>query len=285
MTDIVETGIIHEQEPSKINLPPELQKYVSVKKLEQNFSLYPEMQLELSGEQKRKVKIIKNTLLQLPLVHATKKPFEKGVPIVPTIDLPEGARSHTFGLDKSLGLDKYTFFHWGVPARSDHGTHFLLVNPSLLQSPNTIVTPCDIGDIALVGNDPFDKVEKDKKERYQKEYLDKMVSGENWVEINARKVLKSIEGGNPFYGLNRNTLGEVKHLGPVSADLITTQISFEDLQYHYKFLYEHGFSIPNIEQERRLYLRLGIRNGADPLPEECGIDYEEAAEFWDKSLK
>lgn len=266
-------------------LAPELGRYVSAVDLKQNAKRYPELQRELTPDQERKVGQIKKQLLQLPLIHGTREPFAPQTDILPISELPSEHRGHTYGLDKSLGLDKYTFFHWGLPEKSIYGANFLLVSPSLLTRPNTVVTPRDIGTIAYVDDTSFEQLPDEKKKQYQKGYLDQMVTGQQWLEIIARRVLESYELGNSFYNLySTSFLGEIKHLGKVEHQLIERQISYKQFNEYYKYLYEHGFSFENMEQARKLYQRTGKKYGIDSLPEECGVDYDKASKYWEQLL-
>lgn len=272
-------------EPRPPQLAPELGRYVSAINLKQNAERYPELQRELTPDQVRKVGQIKGQLLQLPLIHGTREPFAPQTDILPTSELPAEHRGHTYGLDKSLGLDKYTFFHWGLPEKSTYGRNFLVVSPSILTSPNTVVTPRDIGTIAYVDDTPFEQLPDEKKKRYQEGYLDKMVTGQQWLEIISRRVLASYESGNPFYNLHStSSLGEIKHLGSVGHQFIDRQLSDKQFSEYYKFLYEHGFSFDNMERARELYQRTGKKYGVDPLPEECGVDYDQASKYWEQLL-
>ncbi len=266
---------------SGMQIPLELAAHVTPTKIAENFSNYPEMQQILSPEQQRRVGLIKGTLSQIPLIHGTGHDLD-GLDILPIGDLPEGHRGRTHGLDRSLGLHKYTFFNWGLPEKTS-GSTIMLVNPEILNSPNTLVTGFDIGEIRMVDDTPYDDVKDDVKESYQREYFDKVVTGTQWVEIVARRVLADVEAGKPFYSLwSKGALGEIKHLGKVDKGAILGKITADDFKSYYKFLYEHGFSFSNIEHYRELEKRTGVWQGVDPTPEECGIDYDDAAKYWQR---
>ncbi len=266
-------------------LPDELLRHVSPEKLEENAAQYPELQRGLSEKQQKQVEVIKGVLLKLPLIHATREPFDVENNILPNSDLPDQSAGNTYGLDRSLGLDKYTFFHWGLPEKSRYGKNFLLLSSELLFSPNTIVTPRDIGTIAYVDNTPFDELETDTQKAYQEGFFDQMVTGRKWFEIIARRVLASYEAGNKLFALTHSAaLGEIKHLGQVDHSLIERQITSGDFNEYYKFMYETGFAFTNMEDKRGIFLRTGKNMGVDPLPEECGIDYEQAAKHWETIL-
>ena len=264
-----------------IQIPPELSTHVSPARIAENFSKYPEMQQPLSPEQQRRVDLIKGTLFQIPLIHGTPHDLD-GVDLLPISELPDGHRGHTHGLDRSLGLHKYTFFNWGLPEKTS-GRNIMLVNPAILNNPNTLVTGFDIGEIRMVNDTPYDEVDDEVKEAYQTRYFDKMVTGTQWVEIVARRVLADVEEGKPFYSLwSKGALGEIKHLGKVDKSAVMGKITYDDFKSYYKFLYEHGFSFSNIEHDREWTKKLGYKTSVDPTAEECGIDYDEAAKYWER---
>ena len=266
-------------------LATELTPFVTPNTLHTNFLNYPEIQLHLSGEQLRKVGAIKNTLLQIPLIHSTINDFPEN-DLLPSNELPPDSHSNTKNIDKSLGLNKYVFFNWALPEDSGLGNKYLLINPSLLQSPNTIVTPVDLVTIGPTKNMTYQELPDDMKKDFEIEYFKKMVSGRHWLEIIARRILTSIEGGEPFYMLkDRHFLGEIKHLGKVDKNFIEQIITVNHFPNHYKFLYDHGFSIDDLEYEKDIAERTGKRPGAYLLPEECGIDYDLAKRYWSELLK
>lgn len=268
-------------------LPFELERYVSVERLVENAQNYPEMQRELSEIQKERITRIKDVLNQIPLIHATSNQSVTAgtVNLLPTDDLPANHRGHSLESDRSIGLTQCVFFNWGL-AQKGYGRTILEISSELLDSNRTFVTPTDFGHIEFADEFPFDDFEEDRKERIEKYYFSKMVTGKAWKEIIARRILFELESGGSLYSLlSSDSLGEVKHFGPVDARYIIGKFQIADPRAHYKYLYEHGFAFESMEQDRMLEARTGRKAGAiDPTHEQCGIDYEKACAFWRDKL-
>lgn len=274
-----------------IVLAPELNSFVTPLRINQNFVAYPEIQAPVTPEQLRKIEIIKDTLLQLPLIHHTTHRFSGG-DLLPLYELPAGHHNNTLNVDRSLGLDKYVFLNWGLPEKSSAlGSQVHLVDPKVLKSPNTIVTPDDLLALGYTKDKTFQELPDDMRKDYEENYFGKMVSGRHWLEIIARRVLVSIEKRHPFFVLknksyvNRTALGEIKHFGKVDKNFIQQTISTRNLGSYYKFLYEHGFAVSDLEFERKNFISSGKRSGLSVLPEECGVDYEAASKYWTQVLE
>lgn len=268
-------------------LPKELLPYVSSQQLIEQGKNHRLMRWELTERQKEQVKVIKTVLRELPLIHASSHPglLTGTQDLLPTDELPEGHHGHSLASDRSLGLTKCVFFGWGL-AQKGYGRHVLQISPTLLESPNVFVTPTDIGHIELADDIPFEAYEPARKERIRKYYFEKMVTGHDWLEITARKILETIEDGESFFPLRHSySLGEIKHVGAVPANYILGSFPVSDLKPHYRFLYEHGFSFTNMEGLRNAFINTGRKQGVDPLHEECGINYEEVRAFWKKKLE
>lgn len=274
-----------EQEPKQIEVPSELRRHINESNLEANFRAYPEMQQTLSPEQQRRLIIITNELLKLPLVHATKRVMSVDETLQPATTVPEEIRTNTFELDQSLGLNQYVFFTWGLPRKSFYGKNFVLASADLLLNPNTLVTPSDIYE-AVSGNiTAFDKLANEQQENIRKNFFDKMVRGNQWLEIVARRVLKQLEEGADFFTLSEQfDLGEIKFLGPVSKTSIELQMTEKDFPTYYKSMYEHGFAFGHMEEALKLQARTGKWMTVEPHPEDCGIDREASARFWKTKL-
>lgn len=283
-----ESTILEELASTDTGISPELRKFVDEARLAKNFAEYPEMQIELTAEQENRVGLIRAELFTLPLIHGTKQKDVggDGAGIVPSSELPSGAPSNTYDLDKSVGLDKYAFFSWGFVGRSQYGANFLEVSPSVVTSQKTIVTPCDIGQFVFADDAVYDKLPDEKKARLERNYFSKIVKGKDWVEILARRILKAVESGKSFFELSSmETMGEIKHNGTVPSDAIVGRFTSGEMKQYWKFLYEHGFSFSNLEHDRDLYSQTGDRgNQVDKFPEDYGIDYEKCATHWRKLL-
>ena len=224
--------------------------------------------------------------MEIPLIHATSnETISQGLAdMKPTEDLPNNHQGHSLESDRSLGLTKCVFFGWGLPQKG-YGRFITKFSPELLDLENVFVTPMDIGHIEFADHKPFEDFEEERKKRIDEHYFSSMVTGRAWQEIMARRVLKHIEEGNPFFPLyDLYSMGEIKHYGKVPSQEFLGSFKTSDMREHYKYLYEHGFSFANMEQDNRLYRQTGKKYGVDPLYEECNIDYEEASNFWKKTL-
>ncbi len=275
-----------EDEKKTAILPTELLHYVPVERLYENAQNYPEMAMELTEAQKERARRIKDVLMQIPLIHATSnEQIAKGLSdISPSDDLSVGHHGHSLESDRSLGLTRCVFFNWGM-AQKGYGRFIAQFSPELLDRENVFVTPMDIGHIELADERPFDEFEPEKRDRVDKNYFKYMVTGKVWKEIIARRILKTVESGQPFFPLSTSyTLGEIKHYGTVNAKDFIGSFPISDMRTHYRYLYEHGLAFTNMEENRMLYQRTGNKYGVDSSHEECGINYEEASIFWKKTL-
>lgn len=270
----------HEASQTAI-LPTELLAHVTPAKLIENAHRYPEMRWEPTERQQERLRMIHEVLKQIPLIHGTRygSLASESSDLLPTDELPPEHRGNSLESDRSLGLTKCVFFGWGL-AEKKYGKHVLCFSPDILDLNTTFVTPSDIGHIVLADEKPFLDFRPDERARVQTEYFDLMVRGRDWLEIIARRVLKMVENGERFVHLYTTySLGEVKHTGIVPNRYILGSFSSQDLRPHYRFLYEHGFAFNNIEFNRRTN-----QQGVDPTPEECGVDYEHASQFWKRKL-
>ncbi len=278
--------IRHEPTEQTSALPEEITPYVTAEKLAENLQHYPEMAVEFNEQDRERIGRIKDVLMQIPLIHASSHAeVASGVyDILPFDQLPEGHRGHSHELDRSLGLTKYVFLHQGL-AEKGIGRTIIQVSPQLLNGDNVVVTPYDIGMLTFVDEGTYTDLDEEHQDRVQKNYFDLMVIGRDWQEIVARRILANGIAGNSFFTLKTSeTLGEIKHLGPVSSDHIIGSFPAGDFREHYRFLYEHGFSFENMEMARRETERTGKTFFVDPTPEQCGVDYAEASRFWKKLL-
>jgi len=269
-------------------LPAELLRYVSIDRLHENAQNYPEMTMELTEIQKERLQKINKVLMQIPLIHATSdEQIANGLSdISPSDDLPFDHYGHSLESDKSLGLTKYVFLNWGM-AQKGYGRFIAQFSPELLDRDNVIATPMDIGHVEFADDQPFEEFDPKRKRRVDDNYFKYMVTGKIWKEIIARRILKTVESGQPFFPLNTSySLGEIKHYGSISSKDFIGSFPITDMRTHYRFLYEHGFSFTNMEENRMLYKATGKDYGAgvNPSHEECGINYEEASTFWKKTL-
>lgn len=276
-----------EDEMKTAVLPPELLPYVSLERLSANAQNYPEMAMELTEIQKERVEKINDVLAQVPLIHATSnEQIANGLSgISPSDDLPVGHHGYSLESDRSLGLTKCVFFNWGM-AQKGFGRFIAQFSPDLLDRENTFVTPMDIGQIEFADDRPFEEFEPERRDRVDQHYFKYMVTGKTWKDIIARRILKTAESGQSFFPLSSSySLGEIKHYGTVSVQDYIGSFPVADLRAHYRFLYEHGFSFTNMELDRGIMQNGGKRTSVDPTYEDCGINYEEASNFWKRTLE
>ena len=294
-------------------IPDELAKYVSPTDIIANAQNYREMQKEYTPGQLLAVQAIKDSLLDIELTHTTKAdiPFavfrEQGI-------LPEShlatQSTHTFPLDRSLGLNQYAFMNWGEfnqePEDQDeeykniYGTKVIGLHPqTVLFSPRTIVTPTDIHHSMKYNMDhtaeelvdpetgtvPFDR------------YLSEIVRGRDWLEIVGRKVLDSMifqdkVARDPKFAdfhpapvtvfthpTHQWPLGEIKHFGAVPPKAITsTTETPEEFRAKWKPMVEkHGFAPTSIEY--------ALKGDWPEVKAEMGIDTAKSRARWQEILE
>ncbi len=283
----------HEQtEPGENShgIAPELLAYLDPEKLAENRGNFEEFGVKLSPEGERRLQIIEEVLLQLPLNHGSRHEIDS---LVPARDLPSDHSTHTYILDQSLGLDRYTFLHWGVPEWSIYGRNIFLFDARILLDPKTIVTTYDIGQGGLADESAFEDLDPETRERLQG-YFDHALSGSDWLELQARRILidyreakkrhldsgKTMEDFHYHYVIDSPAaLGEVKHLGRLDGDSIIGRTSKSQWKDYYKDLYSLGLAYNNVEWARK------DRLSVDPTPEDCGVDYEKSGRFWIEKLE
>lgn len=220
-----------EDNPSERNyLSETLSSFVSEDKLTANVANYPEMQMEVSSSEEAKIALIKEQLLDVPLVHTTSYPKIadiKAEGLRPYADLGDTSHSHTCQLDQELGLGEYTFFHWGELNHA-YGKYHILFDAHEIIGGKTIVTPQDIAQTVgrLMLDYSFAELESSLQERVQQDYLDKMLRGGDWLEITARRVLQHtrLYPEQPFLLKHAMALGEVKYLGTAPSSAIIGQV-------------------------------------------------------------
>lgn len=250
----------------------------------ENLSLNRARYPEFTGEyDPGHIEYVKALLLQLPLFHSARAPLES---ITPHAFLPEENRQgNTYALDMSLGLDQFCFMKWGMPDWSQYGQYAYILNPSLLFSPNVVVTQTDV--VVFAGwevETPFDQLPAKDQKRVMSEYFGKMLSGSDWLELTARKVLSSVQKSHGLYELHNGGvgMGEIKHFGPIESAWITGcytgRQELEELYYPY--MYSLGFGYEGSEHVRKFALEGKFSGLTDPLPEDLGVDYAQALSVW-----
>lgn len=226
----------------------------------------------------------KRQLLNLPLFHSntTDNPH-----ISPSVHLPpEHRHKNTEPLDISLGLDRFVFLTWGIPNWSKYGSYMHAINPEILLSRSTVITPSDILPIAEYDLEfPYEKLSKRIQKRINTEYFGKMLSGADWLELMSRKVVDKIRSGAPLFVISDSGvgMGEIKHegqLGPSHHNTIYCGRQNLEENY-YPQMYRLGFGHEGVETVRQDMVLRRRRTLTDPLPEELGIDYNSCIRVWD----
>lgn len=218
--------------------------------LESNRSRFPILDKTLSSEQESQIKLIKQVLLKLPLLHKSTREisFQESIKCSRTL----GIVVATGNLDQSLGLDKFVYLSWGpIDYIRSRDRHYLVTSEILMQ-PNVVVTQGDITDHTFGGtHSTFKELPSKQRKSIINNYYGRMLTGQDWLELTARQVLQNHENGEKLYTTYPPLyLGEVKIFGEVNpefrlrqADTIESRIEVT------KRWFESGFAVhgPNTE--------------------------------------
>lgn len=222
-----------------ISLSPKIESLIDSEKIISNKDNYPELDWKPDTREQKALACIREMFLDIELSHATASDprllQEEGV--IPSGHLTDNHnwRSQTGGLDKSLGLDNYTFLHWGAFHPTQNGRYIFPVEArDILLSPETIVTPYDIYSTmsTYMKIDDIGSIDG-KGQKLLNEYLKKIVPGKDWVDIIARRALRHMQHTDDksvFKVRNHSDLGEIKHLGAISPSLLQNPIDTYDKQ-------------------------------------------------------
>lgn len=249
-------------------LAPELRQYISEDRLHENYMRDPLVADERmwpeglqGGRWQEFLPAVKEALLQVPLAHLTSRESIEQIcreGIEPNVDRPADARSHTYGLDRSLGLDRYAFTSWGdfetlfIPP----GSRRLLLPASLILSERVVATQKDIASLfsSLVPSSEALSVRYEDRTPSEQHAIDQiyfsgMVTGEDFLDLTARRMLRYLygKGGEPFPVFSE--IGEIKHLGRIPAEAIAGELPLENTQAYTDSLLTLGFASPNIAYE------------------------------------
>lgn len=138
------------------NIPPKLLEVVDSSRIASN-----EVRLLGSAPEASPTAVqqAKDALLQAYLIHATRQTqgFRQG--IMPDNQFSgDEMETHTFPIDRSLGLDGCTFFSWPfIPHAGHTGANVILVTSDLLLDDRCFVTPRDLFESAAAEEDEFGK--------------------------------------------------------------------------------------------------------------------------------
>lgn len=227
-------------------ISPGLARFITPAILQQNAQRYEGMGADLTEAEMIKVDRVRKILLSLPLVHTTKSSFAqlKRSGLRPYDNRPRLTVGRSTALDRSLGMTSYSFMHWGAAEKSVYGRNHLLINPQVILSANTIVTPGDVGQCV---NDwcstKWEALGTESKSRITAEYFGKVVSGSDWLEITARRLARTVPvmryGMPTFRSLAE--FGEIKHLGTIDGSHFTGYVSAGSEHEYWTKQLESGF--------------------------------------------
>ena len=287
------------KEAPKVSIPPDLERFIDPDRISANARNYPEFNWNPDISEQKALELVRENFLNINLSHATASNPNRlrceGVS--PMSDLAESRaddwRSQTLPLDKSLGLDQYTFMHWGGFYPTQNGRHILSINArDVLLSPDTIVTPHDINSTMFRYMDmEADELPADGKECLH-DYLDKIVLGSDWTDIISRRALKRMQTArDPSLYLIKQpgALGEVKYYGKLEPSSINNEVfdarDIESLHPIWRSMVEeNGVAVPYITNAIEARDHGYTTSDKDKLPHEIGADIEKSRKLWRKIL-
>ena len=277
-------------------LPPEMEQFIDPDKIASNVDNYAEFGWTPDAHEQKALELVRDSFLDIDLTHATASEPERlqRGGIQPFADLADAGRydwrSQTHTLDASLGLHRYTFMHWGAFHPTQNGRYVIPIDTrKVLLSPNTIVTPNDINN----GMFSFmDTAAQDLSEEGQKRlnnYLDKIVSGNDWVDIVARRALRYMQRTHDqsLYRIkNHANMGEIKHYGVIPPSSTSGEVidihDPESLHPIWRSMIENnGVAVSYVTNGLEAHEQYGyVGNDKDKLPHEIGADIEKSRKLW-----
>lgn len=226
-----------------ISLPSKMESVIDPERVLSNRYNYPELNWNPDIHEQKALARVRKIFLNVELSHATAsdpKLLQKEGIFPPSSLLGrQGWRSQTGNLDESLGLDHYTFLHWGALHPTQNGRYIFPVETrDILLSPETIVTPYDIHSTMctyMMNTDDIRAIDEEGQKRLN-EYLKTVVPGKDWVDIIARRALRRMQCADDksvYKVRNHSELGEIKHLGAISPTSLHEPIDIHDQQAMY----------------------------------------------------
>ena len=279
-------------------LSPELEQFTSADKIATNRSNYPEFDWLPDKREQEALGRVRDMFLDIDLSHATASIPERlqRDGILPIDQLVDNGRydwrSQTHTLDESLGLHRYVFFHWGGFHPTQNGRYTFPVDTrEVLLSPNTIVTPRDINATMFsFMSTEAGVLDEDGQERLKK-YLDTILSGNDWVDVIARRSLRYMQrtSSRDAYPIqNHADMGEVKHLGAVSPQHMSEPVDIydEDALHHIwrSMIEENGVTVSYVTNALDAEERGFSKSDKDKLPHEIGADSKKSRRLWQEIL-
>lgn len=216
--------------------------------LADNTQNFPILNVELSNDEQRKILVIKDTLMQLPLVHSTNASsleliLGNDMSIMPHSQLTSGSVRHNTGdLDVSLGLNECTFMNWGAIEKKGYGRFHVLIDPAVVfTDTRCYVTPTDINHSVMVHKGQFKQLSEEDQLNIKTNYLGKIVSGPIWHEIVARQILYDLMGGISPAINSYNQLGEIKFTGTLPPEAVIEVAGPDDEHRWWRKMLDIGF--------------------------------------------
>ena len=280
----------------KMILAPELEQFTDSDKIAANKSNYPEFDWIPDIHEQRALERVRDMFLDIKLSHATASDPSsiRRDGILPHANLNNKSdwRSQTHTLDESLDLNYYTFFHWGAFHPTQNGRYIFPVDTrEVLLSPNTIVTPYDINATMFsFMSTEASTLDEDGRERLNN-YLDTALSGIDWAETVARRSLRYMQrtASRDSYPIKNHTdMGEIKHLGAVSPQLLGEPVDIYDEEAMYpiwrSMIEENGVTVSYVTNAIDAEERGFSKSDKDKLPHEIGADSERSRRLWQEIL-
>lgn len=216
--------------------------------LADNTQNFPILNVELSNGEQRRILVIKDTLMQLPLVHSTNASsleliLGNDMSIMPHSQLTsESVRHNTGDLDVSLGLNECTFMNWGAIEKKGYGRFHVLIDPAVVfTDTRCYVTPTDINHSVMVHKGQFKQLSEEDQLNIKTNYLGKIVSGPIWHEIVARQILYDLMGGISPAINSYNQLGEIKFTGTLPPEAVIEVAGPDDEHRWWRKMLDIGF--------------------------------------------
>lgn len=265
-------------------MPKELSRYISPDQILENAANHHEMQRDYTPSQHVAITAIKDMLLDVPLTHGTRKPFESFVNdgILPEIEIDKTIHlTHTRDFDRAIGMNRYTFMSWGDFRNTQYGTSVISLDTrKILPSSHTIVTPYDINGPMFNYLDSHPNALDSEGTLKFDAYLSSIVSGDDWLEIVSRRYINRVLSGSTVVVQPLKNMGEIKHFGTVPSEYITGLASSRsDHQAKWKGLLEQGFMADPVESAL-----FGSSSDYDRTPEQLGADMDKSKAAWAKVI-
>lgn len=211
--------------------------------LKENKIRFTELNQIIPDSDKPTLEKIKTSLLDLPLLHCTPSEIATTEPIVCSKDA--GRVVGIGALDQSLGLDKFVYLSWGPANYPKSRDKHYLVNSSLLLDSSVVVTEGDITTFTYGStNTPFVDLPHKVRGNIIRDYFGKMLTGIDWLELTARKILNSRNTGESSYMTKPPLhLGEIKVFRSVEPHYrLGPALSIEERLELINTWVEHGFN-------------------------------------------